>query len=63
MRTVVRIRDRALRDELKESQAALRSAQLETDFEAISNINKRIVDISDELRRIQWALAQRPAHV
>lgn len=62
MRTIVRIRDREFRDELRQSQAALRSAQVEGDLDAISNINKRIVAISDELRRIQWALAQRPAH-
>lgn len=63
MRTIVRIRERERREELRQSQAALRSAQIENDSEAISSINKRIVAISDALRRIQWALAQRPSHV
>ncbi|MBN1248952.1 MAG: DNA primase [Anaerolineae bacterium] len=63
MRTIVRIRERERREELRQSQAALRSAQIENDSEAISSINKRIVAISDALRRLQWALAQRPSHV
>jgi DNA primase len=60
MRTMVRIRERGLREELSQNQAMLRSAQMAQDLEAIHSINNRIVAISNALRKIQWALAQRP---
>jgi DNA primase len=60
MRTMVRIRERELREELSQNQAMLRSAQMAQDLEAIHSINNRIVAISNALRKIQWALAQRP---
>jgi len=63
MRTVVRIRDKRLREALQQSRIMLRSASAESDLDAISGINQRIVTISDQLRRIQRALAQRPAHI
>ena len=61
MRTVVRIRDKRLREELLQSQIMLRAAQAESDLDAISRINQRTVTISDQFRKIQLALAQRPA--
>lgn len=63
VRAILRLRDNRLRDELRQNQSALRSAQIEQDLEAIASMSKRIVDISDKLRKIQWALAQRPARV
>jgi len=63
MRTVVRIRDKRLREALLQSQIMLRSASAESDLDAISRINQRIVTVSGQLRKIQWALAQRPARI
>jgi len=59
MRTVLRMRDKRLREDLRESQIMLRSAQAEGDLDAVADINGRVVTISDHLRRIQLALAQR----
>ncbi len=63
MRTVVRIRDKRLREALVQSQILLRSASAESDLDAISRINQRTVTISDQLRTVQLALAQRPSRV
>ena len=62
-RTVLRIRERELRAELQQTNGTLALAQAESDQQAISGIKQRIMRILDKLRKVQWALAQRPAYV
>ncbi len=62
-RTVLRIREREFRAELQQTNGTLALAQAESDQQAIPGIKQRIVRITDELRKLQWALAQRPAYV
>jgi hypothetical protein len=60
-RTMLRIREKVLRQELQETNGTLGFAKAENDLDAIARIKHRIAQISDRLREIQWALAQRPA--
>jgi len=60
VRTVLRMRLARVREDLRESQMMLRSAQAEGDTDAIASSKSRVVSITERLLRIQSALAQRP---
>jgi len=60
MRTILRIRERELRQQLQQAHNTLNVAQADGDAGAVSGIKHRIKDLSDELRKVQWALAPRP---
>lgn len=60
MRTILRIRERELRQQLQQAHNTLNVAQADGDAGAVSGIKQRIKDLSDELRKVQWALAPRP---
>lgn len=60
VRTILRMRERNLRQELQEAHRTLGMTQHEDEPVSTQGIRQRIKQISDRLRRIQWALAQRP---
>jgi DNA primase len=59
LRTVLRIRQKQLQQRMQETRSTLMMAQSEGDVDAVSSITRTIQRVSDELRSIQWALAQR----
>jgi DNA primase len=59
LRTVLRIREKQLQQRMQETRSTLMMAQSEGDVDAVSSITRTIQLVSDELRSIQWALAQR----
>ncbi len=61
VRMILRIRERERKQQLREAQLTLGSIGTDESPADISGIKQRIKAISDELRTIQWALAQHPA--
>jgi DNA primase len=60
IRTVLRMRERNLRERLQESNQDLGMARQESSPEAVKGIKQRIQGMSEQLIQIQRALAQRP---
>ena len=60
LRTVLRMREKNLREKLRESHQDLGMAKQENDAEAVKGIKQRIKGMSEHLIQIQRALAQRP---
>lgn len=61
VRTVLRMRERALREDLQRANGALGAARLENEIDIVAGERRRVMQISDALRKVQWALAQRSA--
>ncbi len=61
VRTILRMRERGLREKLQEAHVTLATAQAEDGPTSTPSIKEGIKQISEELRELQWALAQRPA--
>jgi len=59
VRTVLRLRERKLRESIQEAQMALTTAQSEGQASVQPEISARIQQLSRELRMVQVALAQR----
>ncbi|MCU0519469.1 MAG: DNA primase [Anaerolineae bacterium] len=60
-RTVLRMRDRLLRQELQRANGNLGAAKLDNELEVVAGEKQTVMRISDALRKVQSALARRSA--